>query len=320
MFLLFYFYHLQEDAMKKLTAAQLTTLTAKIASRRRSLEAALQGLVQGYTTAAFIWGPPGLGKSHVVRTYLDGAAGKTWIHHTAYTTAKGLMLTLAEQPHNIHVFEDCERVLKNDLCASILRAAAGSSQDEKRWITYETANEKLRVNFTGAIVIVTNANLSKTSGPMQGVASRFRPVKWDLTIEERIALILEIATLGYSRNKVTVSAAECVKVANRLMELVADTITDVALDLRLFIEHAMPAYAQWKAEKSGPSWEDVLITKLSGVAGTDAEHREEKMARLEQLALTISVGGGTSKEKIARWRAATNLGQAIFYRHLRKAK
>jgi len=294
-------------------------LLAAVEKRRSALEQAVNGVVKGFTSALFVWGPPGLGKSHMLTMLLDACAGKGWRHHTAYSTPKALVLSLAEDPTAVHLFEDCERLLKTDLSASILRAACGSPNDRERWITYETANERLRIKFSGGIIIATNADLKRTNGPMQGVASRFRPIRWDMSLKERIATIMKMSERSYIKGGQHITAKEAKKVADQLIEMVSDSHSEIDLDLRLYAEHALPAYAQAKADGS-MKWTDLLYTKLVGVATSTEEGQAERTRRMEQLAQKIDMEGGPTKDKIAKWKALTGLGQAIYYRHLRKGK
>lgn len=305
--------------MKRPSESEGKALLAKIDGRRKMLETSVQAVVQGFSSALFVWGPAGLGKSHLLTTMLDGMLSGAWKHHTAYSTPKALMLSIAEQPGAIHLFEDCERLFKTDLSASILRAACGSPGERERWVTYETANERFRVNFTGGIVIATNANLSRQSGPMMGVASRFRPVLWTMTLPERIALIYHIASAGWHKGRQQASVKECMKVADMLVDACSVDMIEGTLDIRLFCEHAMPIYCYCR-ESQIPNWPDVLMAKLQGVAATISERQHERTDRLQQLAAMIDQGQGSRKDKLASWKAKTGLGQAIYYRHLKAAK
>lgn len=305
--------------MKEMSDKEQAALLEAVSKRSAVLETQVQSVVGGYTSAMFVYGPPGLGKSHVLTTMLDGMCGGAWKHHTAYSTAKALMLTLAESPSTIHLFEDCERMLKTDLTASLLRAACGAPDGKPRWVTYETAHERFRVNFTGGLIIATNEDLSRKSGPMQGVASRFRPIKWHMTIPERIAVILKIANSGYSKGKAVLSPGECRKVAKEMIEAIESSDCESTLDLRLFTEHALPTYAHCKVTGT-KNWQDVLLSKLEGMATTKEENQGERSQRLQALAHLIDSGAASSKDKVAAWKQRTGLGQAIYYRHLRAAR
>jgi hypothetical protein len=305
--------------MKKMSEKQRVACMDKIDKRRSILETQVQSVVKGFTSAMFVWGPPGLGKSHLLTTMLDGIAGNGWKHHTAYTTPKAMFVSFMEEPYAIHLFEDCERVLKTDLCASILRAACGAPNERSRWISYETAHNRLNIEFFGGVVIATNENLSRLNGPLQGVASRFRPIKWDMTLEERIASVLTIANADCTRGGVPITKKESIKVANRLIEMCSDSNSSIDLDLRLFSEHALPAYAQSK-QQPGMKWEDLMHAKLIGQATTVEDTQVVRTRKLQQLAQKIAQEQGNTKTKVAKWKELTGLGQAIYFRHLRSAK
>lgn len=302
--------------MKAMNAREQKKCLDAIEKRRAILENAVLSVAKGFTSALFVWGSPGLGKSHLLTLMLDGICGAGWRHHTAHSTPKALFMSLVQEPDAIHLYEDCEKLLKTDLSASILRAACGAPNERERWITYETANEVLRVKFTGGIIIATNANMSRTNGPLQGVASRFRPIKWDMDTKERIASVMELASRPCVKNGVELNKKETMKVATRLIEMASDSKSHFDLDLRLFTEHALPAYAQAK-QSPGMAWEDLLLAKLMGVASTVADTQAERTRHLQALAQKIHQEGGTTKEKIAKWKSLTDLGQAIYYRHLR---
>ena len=305
--------------MKGMSSKQQTNLIAGIEQRRAILENAVLAVAKGFSPALFIWGPPGLGKSHLLTTMLDGILGKNWSHHTGHSTPKALLLSLYEEKEAVHLFEDCEKMLKADFCASMLRAACGSPNDRARRVTYRSPSENLDFDFTGGVIIATNENLSKTSGPLQGVASRFRPIRWEMSLVERIATILMIAERPCVKNNVPLTVKDCRKVAKRLIEMTMKSKSNLQLDIRLFTEHALPAYAQ-SLDDPRMNWEDLLLAKLIGAAQTIQETQQERTLRLQELANKIDLEGGQTKEKVAKWKSMTELGQAIYYRHLREGK
>jgi hypothetical protein len=230
------------------------------------------------------------------------------------------MLALAAQPDSIHLFEDCEKLYKTDVAASILRAACGSPRAKDRWVTYETAHENLRVLFSGGIIIVSNEDISRSKGPLAAVASRFRPVLWTLSIEERAVQILNIADEGWIKGNWVISPEDCRMVAGWLVDQMTSGQVACPVDLRTFVEHALPAYAQWRCGAKVVSWQDVTLAKLQGSLRLE-ENRPERAARLEAIALAISNDGSIKTDgKIDKWKEETGLGQAIYYRHLKAAK
>lgn len=295
-------------------------IRAGLLKREAVLRAQVRSVVQGFTCAMFLHGPGGLGKSHIVAAELESLVGKSWRHHTAYTTPKALMIALYEFPDQVHVFEDCEKLYKTDVSSSILRAACGSPRSKARWVTYETAHENMKVNFKGGLIIVSNENLARAQGPLSGVASRFRPVLWDMTAEERMCRIADMADEGWSRGERSLNPVQCREVAAFLIEEMKLGEIKVPIDLRTFCEHALPAFAQCHSSKGGVSWQDMIRSKLQGLVG-NIEKRGEKSNRLQILASSINVDPKlTPVLKIAKWKEATGLGRAIYYRHIRVAK
>lgn len=305
--------------MKRMTEKQIASHMKVIDNRRRILETGVEQVARGFTSALFVWGPGGLGKSHLLTQMLTNIVDKGWRHHTAHSTPKALFLSLLQSPDAIHLYEDCEKMLKTDLSASILRAACGSPNDRVRRVTYETNNEDLKFDFRGGIIIATNQNLSRSNGPLAAVASRFRPILWDLTLEERIACIVTMSRAEHTKGKVVMTPKECEKVAWELIDMTCDSSSKVDLDLRLFAEHALPAFAQSKIDPT-MNWKDLLQAKLMGIATTVDQTQEERTRTLKQLAEKINAEQCTGKEKIAKWKEVTGLGQAIYYRHLKASK
>src|SRR5258708_21035882 len=253
--------------MKRMSEKSLAANMKTIESRRNILEKGVESVAKGFTSALFVYGPGGLGKSHLLTMMLKNLTDKGWRHHTAHSTPKALFLALLQSPSSIHLYEDCEKMLKTDLSASILRAACGAPNDAKRRVTYETNNEDLKFDFTGGIVIASNQNLARTNGPLAAVASRFRPILWDMTVEERIACIVTMSRQEHVKGGVTISAKMAEMVAWTLVDMTCDSSSKVDLDLRLFAEHALPAYAQ-SIKDPIMKWKDLLQAKLMGVAIT----------------------------------------------------
>lgn len=302
------------------SAAQQKKNLEAIAKRERVMVTAVQAVAQRYQPGAFVWGPGGLGKTHTITRVLEEMCGKRWRHHTSYSTAKGLMLSLAEFPEEVHLFEDCESMYKNETASSILRAALGAPKQKERIITYETANDKLLVRFTGGIIIASNEDIGRGKGPLAAVASRLRPIKWDLTTAERITRIVEIAEQGWKRGERTMSKKETLLVAKYLIEQALTGRVQQPIDIRTYTEHAIPAYMHHRDGTASVDWRQVIDAKLAGsIVGP--ERREDRNERMRQIALGISQKKDlNSKEQVKLWMEQTGLGRAIFFRHLREAR
>lgn len=305
--------------MKPMKETEIRKHMDRIGKRREILETGVRQVVDGFTSALFVWGSPGLGKSHLLIEMLDALAGSAWCHHTAHSTPKALFVSLMEAPNSVHLFEDCEKVIKTDVSSSILRAACGAPNERQRRITYETANERHNILFTGGIIVATNESLSRKNGPLQGVASRFRPIRWEMDLPERIACVLTMAKKDCARNGVTITAREATRVALELIDMTNESTSPLDLDLRLFSEHALPAFAQAKGIPGG-RWQDLMHAKLLGVAITVEDSQQARTQKLQQTAQKVYADCKDSKSRIAKWKELTGLGQAIFFRHLRASK
>lgn len=303
-----------------MSASKRERVMRTIDKRRKTMRDAVRSVAQHYSSAAFFYGPGGLGKTHLITEELDALCGNSWVHHTGMATPKGLLIQLMEKSEAIHLFEDCEAMYKAEGSSSILRGACGSPGTRERFVTHETAHEKHRFAFTGGIIIVSNENLSRKKGPMAAVASRFRPIKWDLTIEERVALILDIADQGWAKNGRELDPKECRVVAKFLIEEMTGGEIAAAVDLRTFTEHALPAYAQWQYDNPEMDWKQLIRAKLSGEVKR-AETRDSKNERLASMALVIDADSSKkTPDKVKLWNERTGLGQAQYFRHLRAAK
>jgi hypothetical protein len=301
-----------ESALKRCIVA--------LEKREAVLTAQIQAVCEGYTTACFVHGPGGLGKTHLIVTVLEALKAKGYRHHTAYSTPKALMMSIMEYPESIHLFEDCEKMYKTDVSSSILRAACGSPKQRERIVTYETAHEQYRVRFTGGIIIVSNEDLGRAKGPMAAVASRFKPVKWDLTAQERIARILQIAAQGFVKGLSIIKPAECLKVATFLIEEMLTGDVQQPVDIRMYVEHALPAYLQHRDGRTEVEWQEIIRSKLAGQVHKQ-EKRGERNGRLEALAVSLAADKSlNTKSRVAQWTEQTGLAQAIYYRHLKAAK
>jgi hypothetical protein len=179
----------------------------------------------------------------------------------------------------------------------------------------------MNVVFNGGIIINSNEDLARCSGVMQAVASRFKPQLWDLSIEERICCILDIADQGFKRGSYNMTAEQCREVARFLIEELTSNIVGKGVDLRTFTEHACPAFCQANAGECVSSWKEMVRAKLTGEVKLELS-RADKAIKLEDLALEIADSDRWPKlpEKLEFWGRSTGLAQAQYYRHLKAAR
>src|SRR5258708_7348333 len=72
--------------MKRMSEKSLAANMKTIESRRNILEKGVESVAKGFTSALFVYGPGGLGKSHLLTMMLKNLTDKGWRHHTAHST------------------------------------------------------------------------------------------------------------------------------------------------------------------------------------------------------------------------------------------
>jgi hypothetical protein len=304
---------------KLMPKEEYATLLKQVQDRQDTIRVQVQSVCQGFTNAMFLYGKGGYGKSYTVLAEMRRMVGRGWTHHTGFTTPKGLFLEMMKGKDHVHLFEDCEDMYKHNIAATFLRAACGQGKDGERWIEYKTNDEDLKFEFTGGVIIISNQNLSKTSSVLAAVASRFRPVKWELTTKELIAVMLEISEHDWVKKQHVVKAENCRTVAEWLIGEMTSGGQQFGIELRTFTEHALPAFAQWQVGDKKVDWKDVLKAKLQGEVGIP-EGRDLRNEKLEELAFVLSLRKMNSGEREAEWHKMTGLKKTQYYQHLAAAR
>lgn len=131
-----------------------------------------QACVEGNVRSLIVYGPAGLGKSYTVE---DVISSKPWTNSTTIKggcTKIGLLRTLYRYRNDgdIIVFDDCDSVLLDLDCISLLKAALDST--ERRVISYlsnaviypeddETNRIPSSFEFNGTVIFITNTNFEK---------------------------------------------------------------------------------------------------------------------------------------------------------------
>ncbi|MEM2159344.1 MAG: AAA family ATPase [Candidatus Nitrosotenuis sp.] len=103
-----------------------------------------------------------------------------------YSTARGLFRTLFENRERIVVFDDCDKILRDEVAVNILKSALDSY--DERWITWnseQSPNSDLPKSFlfTGQIIFISNLAQYKID---QAVRSRSMCVDLMMTTDQKI--------------------------------------------------------------------------------------------------------------------------------------
>jgi hypothetical protein len=142
----------------------------------KDLDALVDLIAKGQSYSLLITGLPGTGKTYSTTKKLDeyGQEGKFYIHMQGITTPLGLFRILYENNGKVIVFDDCDRVLKEEDSIAILKIALDNKEERKvTWASKNTFNPegmpqeqidalvadgKLpnKFTFTGRVIFITN--------------------------------------------------------------------------------------------------------------------------------------------------------------------
>ncbi len=151
----------------------------KLDKRFRVLETLTNHCIKGSARSLIVHGPAGLGKSYTVEKALE-AWDPSMKYHTIMkggATKIGLLKTLYQfrNKKNVIVFDDCDSVLLDLDCVSLLKAACDTT--ETRRISY-LSNDKIPAEgetgtipstwtFEGTIIFITNTDFENTAKKLQ---------------------------------------------------------------------------------------------------------------------------------------------------------
>lgn len=132
-------------------------------------------VISGVQPSVMITGQPGIGKSYLVKTQLNNADlvfNEDYLHVSGHSSPFGLYKALHDNRDSMIVFDDCDSVLKDDVCCNILKAALDSY--DTRWVSwYSNKAEQEGLDkcfeFTGRIIFISNMFADKID---QAVRSR----------------------------------------------------------------------------------------------------------------------------------------------------
>jgi len=203
----------------------------------------LWGVCQGHSNGFYLYGPPGISKTHTVTNFLTDKS-IPFEHVLGQLTGSALFDVIEENPDGVLVLDDVSAIFKEPKAVQILLAALGSPPDGSRVrkVPYHTARGKRVVDFTGGIVALSNLALdAHSNGVIAALESRVDVQKLDPTPEQVEAMVFKIAMEGPAG----VAAEDAVMVAEFLTQECRRRGT--RLTIRLFIDNALRDFRMWKA-------------------------------------------------------------------------
>ena len=197
----------KEDLFKKkIYTKELRGIINDVEDLNEDAREFMQSVVDGVHKSAIIYGPPGLGKTHVITTTLNDnglVEGEDYALLRSHTTPLMLyiMLYLFRENGKFVVLDDCDGIYLNETGLNLLKAAMdntfgqvgwASSQDLSHPITKQPIPNKFA--FEGTLIISTNIKLasgrSRIANHVDAIRSRATSCALDfVTKEEQFAQV-----------------------------------------------------------------------------------------------------------------------------------
>jgi hypothetical protein len=133
----------------------LQTLDAK----HRLLRDRVRSVANGYQTAVYVVGRPGIGKTYTVLDELNNKNWGPWAMRNARMTPLGLYRFFSEHPNHTLVLDDVGGLFDNRAALLILLAALDGRPDVPREITYQTKTSTEKLMFGGGVIAISNLPL-----------------------------------------------------------------------------------------------------------------------------------------------------------------
>jgi len=165
-------------------------------------------ITQGVHRSALVFGPPGMGKTHLIEAGLKRAGkkiGEDYLIARSHITPRQLyaMLYCMRQAGQYVIVDDCDAVMTSEDGLNVLKAATDSTFRKVGWATSK-AGVKLpngeevpdEYEFNGTVIIATNVQQSIRGKSAQHFAAlRSRSVTWQMNYdskEEQFAYIFHL--------------------------------------------------------------------------------------------------------------------------------
>lgn len=290
----------------------------RLESRFQIIRDAVEGVVRYFHTGLFLWGEGGTGKSFTVLDHLQRLKCSYKLHNSRLT-GRGLVDELAAAPAKIHVIEDAETLLDDKKSFGVLRSALWANgpgaklQPQQRRVTWTAYRTRVEFVFTGGLVVISNANLAETIPEVRAIKSRISVLGLDVTNEEILALMKKVCLDGYPYGELYLSPEQCMEVREYVISKMHALKRN--LDIRLMI-NGFRDYLQHAEGHSQNHWHVLIDNRMT--EQVTYQDRTARNAIHSQIALTIYQRKMSNAMKLKVWRNRTGLGQAAFYRALKR--
>lgn len=284
--------------------------------KRQHIEDALVSLARGLDTALFLWGEGGCSKSYTCERQLKRLSVPYTLHNSRMT-GRGLVDALQQSPAHIHWIEDAETLLDDKRAIGVLRSACWSqsrANPKVRPITWRSHHATIRFDFTGGILVVSNASMVDRAPEIRALQTRVRMLRMDVSPAEILALTKTICQDGYRVGQFAMSPQECWSVAQFVFSNLSslNRPPDIRLTLLGFHDFVLA-----RDHIASLSWQELVLSRMAG-SPTRYKTPREKAADEKQLALTIYAKPISQAEKIREWKEKSGKNRASFYNAMKR--
>jgi hypothetical protein len=288
---------------------------ANLRKKLTHVKDAVRGVAKDFHTGLLLHGEGGTGKSYTVLEELQKLKAK-YTYHNARITGRGLVDALARAPADVHLIEDAETLMDDKKAWGVLRSALWSQSKEKppeREITWTAFRTTIRFVFTGGIIVISNSNLADSKPEIRALKARVGNLCLDINNNEIRAMMKSICREGYRYGEDCLTPDECWEVGQFIIDKLGALHRN--LDLRLLL-NGFRDYLQWKTGHAVNHWNVLLEGRMQ--ERVVYRGRAEQKAEESRTALKIHKLKMPGGKKVKLWQERTGLGQAAYYRALRR--
>jgi alkylated DNA repair dioxygenase AlkB len=298
-------------------------LLAALNARGAVVRDMVRGVGRHYATGFYLYGPAGTAKTHTVRHVLETELQVPYVYKRGHLTPLGLFELLADNREEVIVLDDVGELFTQPIAVQILLAALEQPKaGRERHITYKRKGEESSFGFRGGLIAISNLELHD-AGMLQALKSRVNTLRYDPPPEQLAALMLSIAQGGWPPGGKTVSPAEADEVARHVIGEVLRLQT--RMDLRLFVDKALPLFVQYKDDEAECHWKDLISASIEESLSEPKygfESPVTRTARVEaesRIAHEIYRAHPADREaRDAEWVKRTGRSTRAFYRRLQE--
>jgi len=166
-----------------------------IKKRYQFMEQLVDMVIDDHQKSLIITGEPGTGKTFTVTKQINSAGLKESVDYAVFKgfcTPKALYRALYENQDKLIIFDDCDSVLKNEICSNILKAALDSYERRViHWRSEKKGDDDLpqEFEFFGKVIFISNMSKRNLD---DAIISRSMVIDVTMTMKEKIERMEEI--------------------------------------------------------------------------------------------------------------------------------